>query len=661
MMIDDNMIQDYRQQRARRAYIICIMLFFSISIMNMFGGQEYKKQTSQRISTQNLNDKSYIDLIQLLQLYDPSLNKNLNNIQQSYQTIPFELPSQYLNLNFQKQNSKEDGETKNEEEKKNNKKNTNQINGINDQQDFQINQSNESTQNNKTYQNPFLSQYEKYMTDQQKQQYQINLEFLKKTMKIQKLTHDDIIYYLFKKLSQQNLVGKWEYKENSQLEDNYSFPNNDFKFKNQQGLQNIEVQQVLGQQKLEVTFETYDGNYIDLDRLQFQLDITPNLNTKHTQTENFDFNFNTKNFPFYFEKEYPQLGIGIECQANNFKIQIIVDKIGKADFWKQAISYSLLIAFLALLQLYGILKVLKNIINNPQDSARYSLEAISAVFIWDGMFAGSHILFSIKNFDIFQYLMPPSVLFMVLWVIFERILMLQIWKLNNHAILENETLFRKQLMVFHLKIYFIMCVLIILGQYVIFIDFLFISINLITLFQIFNIAYKGQQQRIDQHFIWCVILPRSIIPLYLRGCPYNIFHLEPSFFVTFSILVLIFLQVLVLYAQQYLGPRFFIPDILQPNKFNYFMKIPQMNDIEQGIDQEFAEDCTICFTPLYQQPGIDMNSDNSQNNQFYRRLRRKKNQIMRTPCNHKFHIICLSNWMNIKMECPSCRSKLPPI
>ncbi len=33
---------------------------------------------------------------------------------------------------------------------------------------------------------------------------------------------------------------------------------------------------------------------------------------------------------------------------------------------------------------------------------------------------------------------------------------------------------------------------------------------------------------------------------------------------------------------------------------------------------------------------------------------------MKTPCNHKFHEICLRNWMRIKLECPVCREPLPP-
>jgi hypothetical protein len=34
---------------------------------------------------------------------------------------------------------------------------------------------------------------------------------------------------------------------------------------------------------------------------------------------------------------------------------------------------------------------------------------------------------------------------------------------------------------------------------------------------------------------------------------------------------------------------------------------------------------------------------------------------MVSPCNHKFHIACLLEWMSVKMECPTCRNILPPI
>lgn len=35
--------------------------------------------------------------------------------------------------------------------------------------------------------------------------------------------------------------------------------------------------------------------------------------------------------------------------------------------------------------------------------------------------------------------------------------------------------------------------------------------------------------------------------------------------------------------------------------------------------------------------------------------------VMNTPCNHKFHEECLAQWMEVKLECPTCRAILPPL
>ena len=34
---------------------------------------------------------------------------------------------------------------------------------------------------------------------------------------------------------------------------------------------------------------------------------------------------------------------------------------------------------------------------------------------------------------------------------------------------------------------------------------------------------------------------------------------------------------------------------------------------------------------------------------------------MVTPCAHFFHKECLERWMEVKMECPTCRGALPPL
>ena len=42
-------------------------------------------------------------------------------------------------------------------------------------------------------------------------------------------------------------------------------------------------------------------------------------------------------------------------------------------------------------------------------------------------------------------------------------------------------------------------------------------------------------------------------------------------------------------------------------------------------------------------------------------LSQKSVGVMRTPCSHYFHRECLVNWVDVKMECPTCRAPLPPL
>ena len=34
-------------------------------------------------------------------------------------------------------------------------------------------------------------------------------------------------------------------------------------------------------------------------------------------------------------------------------------------------------------------------------------------------------------------------------------------------------------------------------------------------------------------------------------------------------------------------------------------------------------------------------------------------KYMKTPCGHSFHIMCLKKWMDIRLECPTCRQVIP--
>ena len=94
-----------------------------------------------------------------------------------------------------------------------------------------------------------------------------------------------------------------------------------------------------------------------------------------------------------------------------------------------------------------------------------------------------------------------------------------------------------------------------------------------------------------------------------------------------------------------------------PNAYNYYRKIRQgsSGDIEmQEINEE--EDCVICMNPIaieVEQESVDQaNMSVAHQNDGQPK---KAKEYMKTPCNHKYHVPCLKRWMDIRLECPSCR------
>ena len=68
--------------------------------------------------------------------------------------------------------------------------------------------------------------------------------------------------------------------------------------------------------------------------------------------------------------------------------------------------------------------------------------------------------------------------------------------------------------------------------------------------------------------------------------------------------------------------------------------------------------CPICLGDLRKKSEIVFDEE-IKNKWFVTQLKKRKDQFMKAPCGHCFHIPCLVNWMQIKMVCPVCRQKLP--
>lgn len=156
--------------------------------------------------------------------------------------------------------------------------------------------------------------------------------------------------------------------------------------------------------------------------------------------------------------------------------------------------------------------------------------------------------------------------------------------------------------------------------------------------------------------------------------------------------------------QSYYGPQSIIPEMFSSgNRFNYFVKKPEgrltvelpglpplekktmgspelelgrdggMNsdtkeelpgprlEVPVGGQEDLEEDtCAICMNMLSADTDIPFDPA-IVDKPYIKRLASKQGEVMRAPCKHTFHISCLVNWMQVKLECPSCRKELPSL
>mmetsp|Transcript_25612 Transcript_25612/g.41033 ORF Transcript_25612/g.41033 Transcript_25612/m.41033 type:complete len:421 (+) Transcript_25612:3-1265(+) len=150
-------------------------------------------------------------------------------------------------------------------------------------------------------------------------------------------------------------------------------------------------------------------------------------------------------------------------------------------------------------------------------------------------------------------------------------------------------------------------------------------------------AWNGHRGSLKPSFITGISLSRTLLLLYAWGCPHTIFSGElyprlPNAPNTKFCLLLAGIQVAqvtTLLLQQRWGPRWFVPWVCMPWAYNYH----RFEIVDPGTD------CVICMVELDPEDG----------------------KRVVTPCQHKFHQECLQQWMDVKMECPTCRTALPPI
>ncbi|KAI3904014.1 hypothetical protein MKW92_018252 [Papaver armeniacum] len=301
-------------------------------------------------------------------------------------------------------------------------------------------------------------------------------------------------------------------------------------------------------------------------------------------------------------------------------------------YYNKAVNYTLMVTFISFLQVLLLIRQMEHS-NTQSGAAKISILMIGQQAIMDAYLCLLHLTAGILVESLFNAFATAAFFKFVVFSIFEMRYLLAIWKANRPASNgEGWETMRRELSVLYSRFYGIL-----LGGILIMYEFhsylrpiLFIMYSF-WIPQIVTNVIRDSRKPLHPHYILGMTATRLAIPLYVFGCPNNFMRIDHD--QTWCICVTIFmgLQATMLLLQHYLGSRWFIPRQILPEKYSYYRRFDH--------NTCHSTDCVICMTT------ID--------------LPQRSNDCMVTPCDHFFHSGCLQRWMDIKMECPTCRRPLP--
>ena len=287
---------------------------------------------------------------------------------------------------------------------------------------------------------------------------------------------------------------------------------------------------------------------------------------------------------------------------------------------------------------------------------RFSIATVGMRSVIDSYFCLAHLTMGILIDELFAPLGMVAGGYFVLFSILEMRLLVQAWRARNP---QSQGWFelRADLSAVYSRFYaaFIFGLLLMYWTADKFIVFLLVM-NSYWIPQIVRNAYLNQRQVMEPSFIIATSYLRLIIPLYAFGCPSNFMHLRPNYAYCIALVIWTTAQVAVLMCQHYISPRYGVESwSIFPEVYDYYRNVPEdvlaqcgfidgddatgERDIEMGNVTSGA-DCVICMNHV---------------------KIRSSSERMVTPCNHFFHPECLTRWIDIKQECPTCRRALPPL
>lgn len=363
--------------------------------------------------------------------------------------------------------------------------------------------------------------------------------------------------------------------------------------------------------------------------------------------------FQTSGVP---KDEFVEMKGVFKSEVCNTEITIILSTLDTEMLVGKAINYTLLVTIVAFIQVIVLIRQME-MTSTQACARRISLMTVGLQAVADSYLCLGHLTMGIAVQPLFNAFATAAFFKFICFSIFLMRWMLLIWKARRpEGFADGWDAMRRELSMLYSRFYGSL----LLGIFLLYqmqnqLRFFLFALYSFWVPQIVLNVVGDYRRPLLPSYIIGTSLTRLVIPLYFWGCPHNFLHIKPQPISAIALVIWLLSQALILLSQYKFGPRWFIPKKLLPERYDYYRPITLDNETTGDADVEAQDgreqeplvvgnadtrrECCICMET------VDINSPDR----------------MVTPCNHFFHAKCLEQWLEVRLECALCRTRVPQI
>lgn len=371
----------------------------------------------------------------------------------------------------------------------------------------------------------------------------------------------------------------------------------------------------------------------------------------------------------------------------------------------KAMNYSFYMMTICLSQIVLLLRQLLHT-QSQSASVRVSILCIGWQAVIDGLLCLVHVYFCLAMQPLFTAFASVAFFKLLIFCVIEMKYMAMIIQARNASNGGTSAeLLRRQITMLHVRYY----VALMASCLHYFYSDRFQTLYMLLLYsfwvpQIVHNVVTEAKKPMHTYYVIGMSLTRLGAPLYMYGNENNFLReiypeSQMNIFMCQCLAAWVGIQAAVLYAQSRFGARFFIPPQFLPPKYDYNRPIPASllpadDDSSANLSDQLKKERELPKTEvrsLVSNPDLGTRAGVARNRKEAKKVTvmtaetvtevpknscapclecvicytdidtSDRTGYMIAPCNHVFHKDCLTQWMEVKMECPICRADLPEL